>query len=182
MTRLPLAWISTRRRVTAARPAPSLGRALGLAGGLLALAFAGAGSATAADARVIQLTQVACQFIESENGVNHGFESQSKADCQAINARTGAERLAEAKVLRLEPGTYVFEVTNRDVPYTLGFWLREKGFNPNNPLHHATKTSVSGGGLDAGETQRYEVTLEPGEYVYSCPLNPTPDYRLVVES
>ena len=23
--------------------------------------------------------------------------------------------------------------------------------------------------------------LEPGEYLYSCPLNPTPDYRLVVK-
>ena len=23
--------------------------------------------------------------------------------------------------------------------------------------------------------------LEPGEYVYSCPLNPTPDYRLIVK-
>jgi len=24
------------------------------------------------------------------------------------------------------------------------------------------------------------VKLEPGEYVYSCPLNPTPNYHLVV--
>ena len=27
----------------------------------------------------------------------------------------------------------------------------------------------------------YEVTLKPGEYVYSCPLNTTPNYRLVVK-
>ena len=40
--------------------------------------------------------------------------------------------------------------------------------------------SISGGGLATGSTQDYEVTLEPGEYVYSCPLNPTPDYRLTV--
>jgi hypothetical protein len=25
------------------------------------------------------------------------------------------------------------------------------------------------------------VTLEPGEYLYSCPLNTTPNYRLVVK-
>ena len=50
-----------------------------------------------------------------------------------------------------------------------------------NPIHHLTKTSVSGGGLGLGETQDYEVELEPGEYLYSCPLNPTPDYRLVVK-
>ena len=38
----------------------------------------------------------------------------------------------------------------------------------------------AGGGLTLGETKDYEVTLEPGEYEYSCPLNPTPDYRIVV--
>ncbi|MBT5918489.1 MAG: hypothetical protein HOH26_08155, partial [Alphaproteobacteria bacterium] len=73
-----------------------------------------------------------------------------------------------------------FRVTNKNVPYELGFWVREKGYNWKNPMHLATKTSVSGGGLVTGKTQDYEVTLKPGEYVYSCPLNPTPDYRLVV--
>ncbi len=41
--------------------------------------------------------------------------------------------------------------------------------------------SVSGGGLMTGETQNYEIDLTPGEYVYSCPLNTTPDYKLVVK-
>ncbi len=27
----------------------------------------------------------------------------------------------------------------------------------------------------------YAVTLKAGEYLYSCPLNSTPDYKLVVE-
>ena len=45
----------------------------------------------------------------------------------------------------------------------------------------SAKTSVSGGGLGTGQTKDYEVELEPGEYLYSCPLNPTPDYRLVVK-
>jgi hypothetical protein len=129
---------------------------------------------------VIALTQVPCQFVESENGVNRGFRTVRKADCEAINDRTGGQRLAEARVLRLKPGDYVFRVTNRDVPYELGFWLREKGYDWRNPLHKLTKTSVSGGGLMPGKTKDYKVTLEPGEYVYSCPLNPTPDYRLVV--
>jgi len=39
---------------------------------------------------------------------------------------------------------------------------------------------VSGGGLTTGTTKDYEVELEPGEYLYSCPLNPTPDYKLIV--
>ena len=44
-----------------------------------------------------------------------------------------------------------------------------------------SSTSVSGGGLTTGTTRDYEVTLKAGEeYVYSCPLNPTLDYRIVV--
>ena len=153
--------------------------AAGLAAAGLAAAWSMAALA-ATDTTVIELTQTACQFVESENGVEQGYTTARKADCEAINARTGAERLAEAEVLTLAPGSYVFRVANRDVPYELGFWLREKDYNWKNPLHKLTKVSVSGGGLEVGTTKDYEVELEPGEYVYSCPLNPTPDYRLVV--
>ncbi len=144
-----------------------------------ALAFA-ARPAQAQEVTVIELTQIPCQFIESENGVDHSFTTTKKADCDAINARTGAERLAKAKALELKPGKYVFRVTNKNVPYDLGFWLREHDYNWKNPLHQLTKTSVSGGGLKPGTTQDYEVELAPGDYLYSCPLNTTPDYRLVV--
>ena len=152
-------------------------------GGAAALMFAvalGANQALAQEPAVIELTQIACQFLESENGVDHGFTTTEKADCDAINAKTGADRLAEAKVLELKPGKYIFRVTNKNVPYPLGFWLRDKDYNWLNPVHKLTKTSVSGGGLTTGKTQDYEVELKPGEYVYSCPLNTTPDYRLIV--
>ena len=33
----------------------------------------------------------------------------------------------------------------------------------------------------AGVTLDYEITLKEGKYVYSCPLNPTPNYNLVVK-
>ena len=146
----------------------------------LAAAFA-AGPASAQQATVIELTQIPCQFVESENGVDHGYTTTRKADCEAINAATGADRVAAAKVLELPPGKYVFRVTNKNIPYPLGFWLREADYDWRNPLHQLTKTSVSGGGLGTGQTKDYEVDLEPGEYLYSCPLNTTPDYRLVVK-
>lgn len=145
-----------------------------LAAGLLGVVLFH-GPATAAPT-VIELTQVACQFLESENGVDHGFETGSKSNCEAINERTGAQRLEEAGVLELEPGEYIFRVTNVDVPYPLGFWIRGDGL-----LNRATLPSLSGGGLTTGSTRDYRIELEPGEYVYSCPLNPTPDYKLVVK-
>ncbi len=155
----------------------SLAAAIGLLAGAAAFAPAGA-----QEAKVITLTQTGCQFLESENGVDRGYKPESAEDCKKINAETGAERLEEAGALKLEPGKYIFRVTNKNVPYELGFWLRESDYNPSNPLHKLSKTSVSGGGLEPGVTHDYEVTLEEGtDYVYSCPLNPTPDYRIVVQ-
>lgn len=126
--------------------------------------------------KIIELTQVPCQFLESENGVNHGFHSTSIKDCEAINARTGADRLAKAKILELAGGKYIFRVKNLSVPYELGFWLRGDGV-----VNRARLPSVSGGDLQPGKTKDYAITLKPGLYVYSCPLNNTPDYRIVVK-
>jgi len=124
---------------------------------------------------VIELTQTSCQFIETEHGVDHHYRSQSSHDCMAVNAKTSAQRLAQAKVLRLKAGDYVFRVKNRDVPYVLGFWLRGLG------LSRFTLPGVSGGGITKGQVRDYAISLEAGEYRYSCPLNPTPDYILIVE-
>ena len=141
----------------------------------LALALSLAGPARAAGATVIELTQVPCQFLESEGGVDHGYTTTRKADCDRINGETGAERLAAAEPLTLKPGKYIFRVTNRDVPYELGFWLRGDGI-----VNRALLPSISGGGLVIGTAQDYEIELKAGEYLYSCPLNTTPDYKLVV--
>ncbi|GAA3526492.1 hypothetical protein [Zobellella aerophila] len=125
---------------------------------------------------VIELTQTGCQFVESENGVDHGYTTRTKADCERINAQTADERLMQARTLELEPGRYIFRVTNKNVSYELGFWLRGASL-----VDRALLPSVSGGGLVTGTSQDYEIELEPGEYLYSCPLNTTPDYRLSVK-
>lgn len=144
---------------------------IAVAGGLAAVNPAYAQGAP----RVIELTQTGCQFVESEGGVDHGFQTASAADCAVINEQSGAERVADAAPLRLEPGKYIFRVTNKNVPYELGFWLRGQGFS------RVTLPSTSGGGLTEGVTRDYEIELTAGEYLYSCPLNPTPDYHLIVE-
>ena len=119
------------------------------------------------DATVVVLTQTGCQFLESEIGAVHMFMPKSADDCKAINPRTGGDRLAKASPLTLKPGKYVFRVTNKNVPYALGFWFRSMGYSWKNPLHNLTKTSVSGGGLTLGKTRDYAVTLEAGEeYVF----------------
>ncbi len=138
-------------------------------------------AAFAAEPTVVTLTQVGCQFVEPENGVDYGYKPKAEEDCNKINGDSGAARLAKAKTLELKPGKYVFRVTNKNVPYELGFWLRESDYQLGNPLHKLSKVSVSGGGMTTGKTIDYEVDLKPGRYLYSCPLNPTPDYTLLVK-
>jgi len=127
-------------------------------------------------AQVVKLTQVPCQFLESEGGINRGYTSHSIKDCEAINDKTSRQRLAKAKPLVLKPGKYVFHVANLNVPYELGFWLRGASLTS-----RITLPSVSGGGIMSGGSRDYEIDLKPGDYVYSCPLNNTPDYKLVVK-
>jgi len=135
--------------------------------------------AMANEAEVVELTQTGCQFVEPERK-DHGYKTSKKADCEKINGETEKGRLAGAEVMELKAGDYVFRVTNKNVPYPLGFWIREKDYNWANPIHKATKISVSGGGLTTGKSQDSSVKLKPGEYLFSCPLNTTPNYRLVV--
>ena len=143
--------------------------ALALALGISFQAWAASGQPT-----IITLTQTGCQIVEVE-ARDHGYQPQTAVDCKAINRRTAKDRMAHADTLELQPGKYVFRVTNKNVPYDLGFYLRGAG------LGRLTLPKVSGGGLHPGATKDYEIDLREGEYVYSCPLNPTPNYRLVVK-
>jgi len=121
---------------------------------------------------VIVFTQTACQILEAE--ALH-VSARSADACIAVNESSGQQRLVSAKVLHLKGGDYIFRVSNRDMPYELGFWLRGAG------LSRLTLPSVSGGGLHTGLSKDYKLTLQPGEYRYSCLLNPTPDYVLIVD-
>ncbi|MDJ0797683.1 MAG: hypothetical protein QNJ51_12855 [Calothrix sp. MO_167.B12] len=133
------------------------------------------GTNEAGEVQTIALTQTGCQFIETENK-DYQFKTTQAEDCKGINGKTLADRKKGFKPLRLKPGKYIFRVSNRDVPYELGFYLRGEG------VSSVTLPKVSGGGLKKGTTKDYQITLKPGKYVFSCPLNPTPDYPIVVES
>ena len=121
---------------------------------------------------IVTLTQTPCLFVESEVDPKH-YRSKKSADCIAINKQTAGQR--QFKPLHLSPGKVIFRVANDNVPYELGFWVRGQG------LGRVSLPSVSGGGLMPGQTKEYALTLKKGKYWYSCPLNPTPSYTLIVE-
>ncbi|MEQ1887688.1 MAG: hypothetical protein ABL951_00755 [Alphaproteobacteria bacterium] len=154
-------------------PAPSSWSGA-LMGGVMLL-ISGPVAAQDPDATIITLTQTGCQFLESEAGADYGYKTRKKSDCIDINEKTGKERLRKIAPLTVKPGKYIFRVSNKNVPYELGFWLRGTG------LGRLIQPNVSGGGLTKGVTRDYSVELTAGNYAYSCPLNPTPDYPLIVK-
>ena len=81
------------------------------------------------------------------------------------------------KEVTLEPGDYIFEISNNNVGHQVGFVLAPKS-NPDAHIKTAYVTKV----VDNNTTESSNVThLEKGEYVYFCPMNPTPQYTLIVK-
>jgi hypothetical protein len=142
---------------------------------LVTLAALAASPAAVVAQKVIPLTHVGCQFLESEGGVDHGFQPAGTKDCRKINARTGKSRLQAVEPLSLPAGRYVFRVTNARVPYAVGFWIRGATIRGRLSL-----PDVSDQGIAIGETRSYEVDLPAGRYLVSCPYAPTLTYRLDV--
>lgn len=83
--------------------------------------------------------------------------------------------------LKLKAGTpYVFEVSNKDVDHAVGFVLAPK--KDNIAMEDHIQAAYLSKTIEAGEVGKsQEVVLEAGEYVFFCPLNPTPQYTVVVK-
>ncbi|WP_052705306.1 plastocyanin/azurin family copper-binding protein [Flavobacterium sp. 316] len=83
--------------------------------------------------------------------------------------------------LNLKPGTYSFEVTNNGIDHEVAFVLapNKEDIQESDFIADAMLTKT----IKDGETasSKVPVTLEKGEYVYFCPLNNTPKYKLIVE-
>ncbi len=83
------------------------------------------------------------------------------------------------KELVLKEGTYVFEIANKDVDHEVGFVLAPKG--KTDQANHIKSAYVKAPVATGSTSLTNKVVLTKGEYVYFCPLNPTPEYSLVVK-
>ena len=80
--------------------------------------------------------------------------------------------------LKLKPGTYIFEVTNKGVDREVGLVVAN---SDNGAAGEHIKEGYLANTIKKGETaQSQVVTLGEGEYKYFCPLNPTPEYTITV--
>jgi len=86
----------------------------------------------------------------------------------------------ETEEIALKAGQpYVFEVTNNGVDHAVGFVIAPKG--KTDQANHVSAAYLSKVIKDGESSTSQEVVLEAGEYVYFCPMNPTPQYSLTVE-
>ncbi len=83
------------------------------------------------------------------------------------------------KSITLSEGTYVFEIENTNVGHNVGFVLAPKG--KTDAANHIKNAYVTEAVKNNTTGHSKEVTLTKGTYVYFCPLNPTPEYTLIVE-
>lgn len=81
------------------------------------------------------------------------------------------------KEITLKAGDYIFEISNNNVGHKVGFVLAPKS----NPKAHIKTAYVTKAVENNSKESSNITTLEKGEYVYFCPMNPTPQYTLTVE-
>ena len=85
------------------------------------------------------------------------------------------------KEVTLKEGSYIFEISNNNVGHKVGFVLVPKGKDISNPENHI-KTAYVTKAVENNTTETSKVSnLTTGEYIYFCPLNPTPQYKLTVK-
>ena len=87
------------------------------------------------------------------------------------------------KELNLTPGKYQFKVRNENVDHVVGFAIQKKEDVGKDPMQFHVENCFPSQPLNAGEEAHTGVVeLAEGEYVYYCPLNPTPHYSITVSN
>ena len=85
------------------------------------------------------------------------------------------------KSITVSEGTYVFDVANNNVGKDVGLVLVKKGKDASKPENLIQTAYVTAAVKNNTVGHSKETKLDKGEYVYFCPLNPTPKYSLIVE-
>ena len=83
------------------------------------------------------------------------------------------------KELTLKEGNYIFNIQNSGIDHEVGFVLAPKGMT--DAKHHIKEAYVTKKVATNMTVPTNEVMLKKGMYTYFCPLNPTPEYTLIVE-
>ncbi|GLR16963.1 hypothetical protein [Portibacter lacus] len=114
--------------------------------------------------------------------IGTNLQAQTSEKDVTIIELTQVEGEFETNNLSLTPGKYQFRIVNKDVDKDLGFVIQKAEDAGKDVMKTALKDSFSSELVKKGEAQYTGVVnLTSGSYVYSCPLNPTPHYKIEVK-
>jgi len=105
-------------------------------------------------------------------------DKMKKAAVKTVSLEQTAGEFTQ-KQITLSEGTYIFEISNNAVGHNVGFVLAPKG--KTDAANHIKNAYVTAQVENNTKGTSKTVTLKKGEYVYFCPLNPTPQYSLIVK-
>lgn len=83
------------------------------------------------------------------------------------------------KELTISPGQYIFEVSNNGVDREIGLVVAPEG--KTDQANHIQEAYLKQTVEEGKSATSNVVNLAAGTYVYFCPLNPTPQYKLIVK-
>ncbi len=127
---------------------------------------------------ILTIAYVVVTTLLSSNTV---FAQTTEKDVTIIEVTQTAGEIS-TQTLNLKPGKYQFRVVNKDVDKDLGFVIQKASDKKGDVMKTAVKNSFTTALVKKGEVQYTGiVALKAGEYIYSCPLNPTPHYTLSVK-
>lgn len=88
----------------------------------------------------------------------------------------------ESGDLTLPAGKYLFKIANKTVDHEVGFVIQKASDKDGDVMKTALANSFSEALIAEGKSSSTGIVeLNKGEYVYSCPLNPTPKYKITVQ-
>ncbi|WP_027420511.1 hypothetical protein [Crocinitomix catalasitica] len=127
--------------------------------------------------KVVSVLTIICALF-----INQNVKAQTMEKDVTIIELIQTEGKFETQELNLTAGKYQFRVVNKNVDKDLGFAIQKEEDKDVDVMKTAIPNSFTTAYVKKGEVQYTGVVeLEDGEYVYSCPLNPTPHYKLFVK-
>jgi plastocyanin len=125
--------------------------------------------------RIISILVIALTFTLTGNA-----QDKMKTETKVVSLEQTKGEFTQ-KAITLTEGNYIFEISNNNVGHQVGFVLVSKGKDVSKPENHISTAYVTKAVENNTKEASKITTLVKGEYVYFCPLNPTPQYSLIVE-
>lgn len=130
--------------------------------------------------KVTFMIMVAMMFIAGSTFAQDNMAKKGMTDHASTAQTIKLEQIKgdfNIQGLTLAQGDYVFEVSNNGVDHEVGFVIAPKS----NPDAHIKTAYVQKTIKDGEKSTSKVVNLPKGEYVYFCPMNPTPKYTITVK-